>query len=259
MIIEKERLAIHASDLAFGYQERGASTFELAVGSLDLKPGVVVALYGPNGSGKTTLLRLLGGACRPTRGTVTWSRGGKRLEQLRLGADLVITNSAGPFPHWTVRENLSRAYPTGRLDETQLRALSAEWGLETLLHRRSHELSAGQQQRVVLARALAVGATVYLLDEITSAQSESWAMRIGLALKELASRGCTLLVVSHDPMWVSAYADRVIELGAENGHGSTASHPRASSFQIVLDDEASNWRREDRRFGRIPPKDLAAR
>ncbi len=240
-------LQVSLRDLSFGYGQ-GDGSFELSAGTRQIGCGSVVAVYGPNGSGKTTLLRLLANVLRPRSGEVHWQVNGQLLERPKLGTDLVVTNSAGPFPHWTVRENLQLGDREPGMSREREQHLAQTWGLDGLLQRRAHELSAGQLQRVVLARALGVDARAYLFDEITSAQSESWCEAIGLALRALAAEGRVVLAVSHDPVWVGAFADRVLELGTENGDNALSSNGLATRFSVVHDGPAATWRLEDHRF-----------
>jgi ABC-type sulfate/molybdate transport systems ATPase subunit len=243
-------LEIGLSDVGFHYLLKDTQGFDLDVGTRTIRSGSVIVVYGPNGSGKTTLLRLLARVLEPGRGEVHWCAEGNELVRLALGSNVVVTNNAGPFPHWTVVENLLLGHNDRPSARTTVRGLAAIWGLEGLLQRRPHELSAGQQQRVVLARALGVDATAYLFDEITSAQSESWCDEIGRALRELAARGRIVIAVSHDPVWVSAFADRVLELGAVNSQNTLGA--TGARFAITYDGPATSWRSEDRRFRESP-------
>jgi len=241
----KGEIVVSVADLAFRF-ESAAAAFELAVRSLQLRGGELVAVYGPNGVGKTTLIRLLARAAQPERGNVRWERGGAPFLPVP-GRDLVLTNAAGPFPHLTVDENLRLAATAAQSNSSVERSRIAErWGLAPLLKRLPHQLSAGQAQRVVLARTLLVNPDVFLLDEVESAQSQAWAKEIGLALRELADGGRLVVVISHDPVWVIEHATRVIELGEvgnppSNGKNHVENGTRHSRAGILYDGEAQRW------------------
>jgi iron(III) transport system ATP-binding protein len=87
-----------------------------------------------------------------------------------------------------------------------------------MLARYPHQLSAGQQQRAVLARGLVLGTPALLFDEILSAQSEVWAERIARLLNVLVlDYGRMVFMACHDPDWVELHADRVVQLASING------------------------------------------
>jgi putative ABC transport system ATP-binding protein len=186
-----------------------------------LGPGEVVAIMGPSGSGKSTLLGLLAGLDDPTDGAVTWQ--GRPLREIpgqevgRLRASLfgVVFQNFGLLPSLSARENVvlpllmagSRPRPA---TETADRWLS-RLGLAGRLDHRVNELSAGQQQRVAVARALAGKPTVVLADEPTAELDGQAAGVIFATLSEVARRGGGVLVATHDPR-VLSWADRVVAL-----------------------------------------------
>lgn len=226
-------LGIEVRGLKFSYHGSNRD-FRLVVPSLTLRSGELISLYGPNGSGKTTLLRLLVGALRPGAGTISWSCDGRSLLP-RIGQHVVLTNGATPFPHFTVEENI-RHVANGAQGRriVDMRNLLEEWGLLELRSRFPHQLSVGQAQRVVLARALSVDASAYLLDEIESAQSESWARRVGEALRGLAARGRMVVVISHDPTWIVSHCDRVLELSGNGANAGKADSVDGSGVHVAF-------------------------
>ncbi len=200
-----------------------------------LRPGEVVGLHGPSGSGKTTLLRCLAGLLSPTSGRVAiggedpWAAGELRRRQLRRRVQLVGQDPvrwADPrWPLWRiVAEGLASrpAAPTAgaaRQREAAAAAL-AEVGLgEELLERRPAELSGGQLQRALLARAIADrgedGARALLLDEAFSALDPGSRERLlALALELRERHALALLCVSHQIGWLRSFCSRLVAMEA---------------------------------------------
>ena len=171
-----------------------------------LDAGEIVTLVGPNGSGKSTLVRVLVGALRPDRGVV------RRARDLRIGyvPQRVHIDPAMPM---TVRRflELPRRYDAGRVAEALENAGVPDVGAVFL-----GDLSGGQLQRVLLARALLVRPQVLMLDEATQgldqSGSASFYRRIEAVRETLE---CAVLMVSHELHVVMSASDRVVCL---NGH-----------------------------------------
>lgn len=174
--------------------------------NLTLEPGEIVTVVGPNGSGKSTLLRTIIGAIQPVSGTVHRKNGlriGYVPQKLHIDATLPLTvNRFLQLPRPADRQ---------RCDE----ALEAA-GARGLRDRQMTELSGGQFQRVLLARALLAEPDLLILDEATQGLdqpgSAAFYQRIEAVRQE---RGCAVLMVSHELHVVMAASDRVICL---NGH-----------------------------------------
>ncbi|MEY3462392.1 MAG: Fe(3+) ions import ATP-binding protein FbpC [Cyanobacteriota bacterium] len=184
---------------------------------LSLRQGELVGLLGPSGCGKTTLLRLIAGFERPSRGSVRIDSrevaGPQRwLPPERRGVGMVFQDYA-LFPHLDAWQNtcfgLRRGHDTSR----------AAWlldllGLKGLERRYPHELSGGQRQRLALARALAPGSSLVLLDEPFSNLDVEVRLRLRSELPAVLSRcGASGLIVTHDPEEALAICDRVAVLG----------------------------------------------
>ncbi|MBT8211681.1 MAG: ATP-binding cassette domain-containing protein [Acidimicrobiia bacterium] len=178
--------------------------------TLHLEPGVVTVLQGPSGSGKTTLLNLLAGWERPDAGHIEWE--GTDRDPSGLGwTDLsVVPQRVGLLSELSAIENVTLAARVRR-EATDLDGLFARFGLEELEHAFPDELSAGQQQRVAITRALADRPAVVLVDEPTSSQDEENAHLVLGEFRRLASEGGTCLIASHDPIALD-YANRVIRM-----------------------------------------------
>jgi putative ABC transport system ATP-binding protein len=181
--------------------------------SLEIDPGVT-ALLGPSGSGKSSLLRLLNRLADPEAGTVRFQGAdvtGLDVRELRRRACMVPQLPA-PLPG-TVADNIR--YGPGLFG----RAVGVEKPLEmaglTRLYadREADQLSVGEQQRVMLARALALEPEVLLLDEPTSALDDYTKRGVERTLVELAERsGLSMVLVTHEDGQAERMARRVVRL-----------------------------------------------
>jgi thiol reductant ABC exporter CydD subunit len=175
--------------------------------SLTIVPGRITVLTGPSGCGKSTLLSVLLGFTSPDSGTVT-----PPLPREAIGwlpQDPVLF--AG-----TVAANIALGAPEAAqaaIERAAREAALADVPLDRTLGERGAGLSAGQRRRVALARALLVRRPVLLLDEPTAGLDEATEQRVLATLREQASAGRALLVVSHRPA-VLAAADEIVTIGA---------------------------------------------
>lgn len=173
---------------------------------LDLSKGEIVTIVGPNGSGKSTLLRVIIGAVTAQSGQVT------RLPDLRIGY-VPQTLALDPTLPMTVARMLS--LPVWRKPAAIARAL-AQTGVPDLAGRQLAELSGGQFQRVLLARALMDAPHVLLLDEPTQGLDQPGAAAFYSQIEQVRrDTGVAVLMVSHELNVVMRASDRVICL---NGH-----------------------------------------
>jgi putative ABC transport system ATP-binding protein len=205
-------------DLARSYP--GAAQVRAVQGvSLALAPKDFVALMGPSGSGKTTLIGLLSGLDRPDAGEVRWDgapvAGMDRAARtaLRRSGIGVVFQSFGLLPTLSAVENVELPMRVGgaRLDEA--RATAEGWlerlGLADRTHNRTFELSAGQQQRVAVARALVTEPRLVLADEPIAEVDTENADLILEALREAIRPGGAVLPATHNPEALR-YANRVV-------------------------------------------------
>ena len=186
---------------------------------LQIEEGTTTAVLGRSGSGKTTLLRLVNRMLDPTDGTVFIR--GKECEQLnvitlRRGIGYVIQET-GLFPHFTVARNVGLVPELNgkRIGEEKTSELLAQVGLEAekFAGRYPHQLSGGQRQRVGLARALAAGPAILLMDEPFGALDPLTRAEMQDMLRDLLSRlKKTVLLVTHDLDEALYLASRIVLL-----------------------------------------------
>ncbi|MFE7858014.1 amino acid ABC transporter ATP-binding protein [Streptomyces sp. NPDC057403] len=196
---------------------------------LTVRPGEVTVILGPSGSGKSTLLRVINHLEKPEIGHVSINgepigvkRQGDRLKELSERAILTQRGRIGfvfqnfnLFPHLTVLDNVAAApVATGRLGRPEARELARELlgrvGLADKTGAYPRQLSGGQQQRVAIARALALRPGVILFDEPTSALDPELVGEVLAVIRDLASSGTTLVIVTHEIGFAREIADRVV-------------------------------------------------
>jgi branched-chain amino acid transport system ATP-binding protein len=187
--------------------------------SFDLKPGEILGLVGPNGSGKTTCINVISGLYAPDGGKV-WLEdraiGGlpsHRLVHLGINRTFQVPK---PFLTLTVRENVEVANAYGRNPDgwVDVDELLASLDLKPLAERRAGELNSAQQKMLDLARALATGPRLLLIDELAAGLNPAELSRVAERLKELAKKGIALLVVEHLMGFIDQITDRVIVMNA---------------------------------------------
>jgi ABC-type branched-subunit amino acid transport system ATPase component len=196
--------------------------------SLQVPPGQIVGLIGANGAGKTTLIDAIGGFV-PHQGEIALN--GQSLRQLaphrRVRCGLARTwQSVELFPDLTVRENLlvaaenpsplgtllDLARPGRRSAARDPVPVLASFGLGGVADTSTAELSLGQRKLVNLARALASGPEMVLLDEPAAGLSHPDTRALGGVLRNLAGDGIGILLVEHDIGWVLELCDTVYVL-----------------------------------------------
>lgn len=186
--------------------------------SLSIAKGEVVCIVGPSGSGKSTLLRTLNGLENFSEGEIEIV--GEKLpgnasvmDRVRREVGMVF-QSFNLFPHLTVRSNVTLAPTTARKiskAEANARAerLLARVGIGNQIDKFPAQLSGGQQQRVAIARALAMEPEILLFDEPTSALDPEMVKEVLDVMRELATTGITMVVVTHEMGFAREVADRV--------------------------------------------------
>ncbi|WP_347353305.1 ABC transporter ATP-binding protein [Intrasporangium sp.] len=204
---------------------------------LEVAEGELVTVLGPSGCGKTTLLRAIAGFETPDAGSIAVAGrqvagpGGRVVPAHDRGIGLVPQEGA-LFPHLSVAQNVGfglRHLPA-RERRAKVREALELVGLEQLSRRRPHELSGGQQQRVSLARAIAPGPRVVLLDEPFSALDEYLRESLRAQVQSvLTALGTTAVLVTHDQQEALALGDRVAVMRA--GRVVQIDEPRTAYYR----------------------------
>ena len=208
-------MLLHARDLTVRYGRRTA----LSDFALQLEPGEVRALIGPNGAGKSTVFELLTGFHSADAGRVRFQGRpilGLRPDQInRLGMGRTF-QKLKPFQRMTVEENvmvggLQHDADLGAAREQALTALY----FVGLLDKRNADagtLSTGQRKRLELARAMATGPKLLLLDEVTGGVDQRSIPALTELVGRLRSQGTTLIVIEHNMQVLMSLADRILAL-----------------------------------------------
>ena len=225
--------------------------------SMDVRRGETVCVIGPSGSGKTTLIRCVNHLEKVDAGRIEVNghligyreRNGKLVEdseksiaRQRTQVGMVFQRF-NLFPHKTALENVIEA-PVGVHGQDRgeairyARELLTRVGLEQKIDAYPRQLSGGQQQRVAIARALAIRPRLMLFDEPTSALDPELVGEVLATMRDLATQGLTMIVVTHEIGFAREAADRVvfmdggnvIETGPPDEVLTNPSHPRTRSF-----------------------------
>jgi len=191
--------------------------------NLTLKINTFYGLVGPNGSGKTTLLDLLMGSHKPSKGTVCFqSTELRKWDQRQLAKEIALVPQEFGFNFdFTVKEmvlmgrhpHIPRfANPTAE-DLAIVDNIMAELGIGDLQNRFVTQLSGGEKQRVIVARALAQQTEVLVLDEATSNLDIHHSIHIFQVVKNrVATKGGTVIAAIHDLNFAAAFCDEIILL-----------------------------------------------
>lgn len=187
--------------------------------NLEIEKGQVVCVIGPSGSGKSTLLRCINRLEEPSSGKIivddieiTDPKNDLNKTRRHIG---MVFQQFNLFPHLTAKQNIMMAPLELKLKNKADASKKAEELLERVGLREKadampRQLSGGQQQRVAIARALAMEPDIMLFDEPTSALDPEMVGEVLAVMKELASMGMTMVVVTHEMGFAKDVADRVL-------------------------------------------------
>lgn len=183
--------------------------------NLNVYAGEFVSLLGPSGCGKTTLLRIIAGLEQQTTGRVI--QGGRDVSRFPPAKrDFgIVFQSYALFPNLTASQNIAYGLqntpmPKGQIEQ-RVKELLETVGLEGFGRKYPSQMSGGQQQRIALARALALSPSLLLLDEPLSALDAKVRGRLRVEITQLQKRlGVTTVMVTHDQEEALTMADRVV-------------------------------------------------
>lgn len=192
----------------------------LVLKGIDLKVNECdkIAIIGPSGCGKSTFLRCLNGIEKPTSGKIIFKdmeiTNTKDLSNIRKKIGMVF-QQFNLFPHLTVEENIILApvklkILTEKEAKKKARELLASINLSDKKNSYPDELSGGQKQRVAIVRSLIMNPDILLFDEPTSALDPEMVGEVLELIKEIADKGMTMIIVSHEMNFVKKCANKVV-------------------------------------------------
>lgn len=184
-----------------------------------VRMGEVVSVIGPSGSGKSTFLRCLNLLETPTSGKIWFE--GQEITAKGVNIDLhrqkmgMVFQHFNVFPNMTVLENITLApvlekkIPKAQAEQKAMDLLKSV-GMEDKRNEYPRRLSGGQKQRLAIVRALAMEPKVILFDEPTSALDPEMVKGVLNVIKDLASQGMTIVIVTHEMGFAREVSDRVL-------------------------------------------------
>jgi len=213
--------------------------------SFSMNAGEILGLVGPNGSGKTTCINVISGLYRPDAGTIRFegqSIGGLASHRLVHAGINRTFQVPRPFLTMTVRENIEVAMTYGRRinGAGRVDTLLSSLDLADYADQPANELNSARQKMLDLARALATGPRLLLVDELAAGLNPAELERVAAKLKELSRSGIALLVVEHLMGFIDQITDRIIVMnaGKEIFEGKLTDAARnAQVVEVFLGDE----------------------
>ena len=217
--------------------------------SFTLDQGKVLVVMGPSGSGKSTLIRTI-------NGLETFDKGELNVLGIKIGTDSderkiqkirrrvgMVFQQFNLFPHLSILENITLA-PIQVQKRNKKEAeeygmyLLCQMGIESHAKKYPGQLSGGEQQRVAIARSLALKPELLLFDEPTSALDPERINEVLDAMRRLADQGMTMIVVTHEIKFAKEVSDQVLfidsgkilEISSPEVFFSNASHERSRKF-----------------------------
>ncbi|GHU14768.1 ABC transporter ATP-binding protein [Betaproteobacteria bacterium] len=236
-------------NLDFSYD----STLILDNISLDIPSGQFVTLLGSSGCGKSTLLRLIAGLQSPTTGQIRWNGNAVKGTSLERG---IVFQDYALFPWMSVVDNIAiainkaRPHTSKATRREEAAAALREVGLESAIGKYPLELSGGMRQRAAIARALALGSPLLLMDEPFGALDPVNRARLQdllLDVWEASAPRKTFVFVTHDIDEALYLSERVVILGSSPGRviaDLTVGFPRHRERKTLFNSEAFHALRE---------------
>lgn len=170
--------------------------------TLSVREGEILSISGGNGSGKTTFLKLIAGIMEPDNGRIRVAAGRRTA--------LLPQNPTDLFTRNTVRDELvcTQDSVENEISYEAVADVVRTCMMEDLLLRHPYDLSGGEQQRLALAKLMLIDPDIFLLDEPTKGIDPEFKLEYGDILKQLKTKGKTIIIVSHDIEWEARISDR---------------------------------------------------
>lgn len=208
---EEKDLALEFKDVWFRYERNAPDV--LRGMDLFVPKGSIYAIVGGNGTGKSTTLRAICRVVKPWKGKILVN--GKKVETYKNGelfrqnVCMLPQDPRSLFVMKTVRAELEEMLLAGTKEEQEKKITEVIkiCKIAHLMERHPYDLSGGEQQRTALAKVLLTEPKILLLDEPTKGMDNFYKQSFGALLKELQSRGTTIVMVSHDVEFCARYAD----------------------------------------------------
>jgi ABC-type branched-subunit amino acid transport system ATPase component len=217
--------------------------------SFEVRPREILSIIGPNGAGKTTVFNCITGFLRPTSGRIDFEgadvtglrpdrivrRGiARTFQMIRLFPDLGVDENVMIGLHGRTRAGTLDSLlhtPLHRREEAWARDETYRWlafvGLEGRAHQRARELAYGDQRRLEIARAMATGPRLLILDEPASGMNPAEKAALVALVGRVRGSGVTVLLIEHDMSVVMGISDRIVVLN----HGVQIAEGRPDEIQ----------------------------
>ncbi|OLR55241.1 ABC transporter [Hornefia porci] len=225
---------IRCSNLSIGYGERA-----IASGlSFSVNAGDYLCIVGENGAGKSTLMRTLLGLQKPVSGHPVYSPEIRKNEigylpqQLHIQRDFPAT--AGEIVLSGFQGQTGRRPFYRRSEKAEARAIMRRLCIGELAGRSFRSLSGGQQQKVLLARALCASGKILFMDEPVTGLDPEATREMYAIIGELNRRGMTIVMISHDILSAVRYADHILHIGSTCFFGRKEDYLRSETGKRFL-------------------------
>lgn len=224
-IENKTEIKIENLSMKYPNKNGGKPVTALKKVNLDIKQGEFISLLGPSGCGKTTLLRIIADLLQPTEGKITVR--GETPRDIRLKKKYGVVFQNPVLYDWrTIRRNICMPMELMGMKKAertkQVTKMLDLVGLQDFGKRYPYELSGGMQQRVGIARALAINPEIFLMDEPFSALDEFTREKLHVDLLEIWRKtNKTVIFVTHNISEAVFLSDRVVVLSPHPGRVST--------------------------------------